>query len=115
MSAATYDLVIEAKADWRRSVGFYQDDEALVPANLTGYTASAMIKTHATDAAPLITITCTIPNPTTGVVVMEVLASASAAQNFGGKYFWDLVLTSPDGTRTRMLRGSALIIPGVTD
>lgn len=115
MSAATYDLVIEAKADWRRSVGFFRDDEALVPADLTGYTASAMIKTHATDAAPLITITCTIPNPTTGVVEMEVLASASAEHNSVGKCFWDLVLTSPDGTRKRMLRGTVLIIPGATD
>ncbi len=115
MPAAKYVLTIEAKADFKRSVGFYLDELHQSPANLTGCTASAMVKVHATDEQPLVTFDCTIPAPTTGVVEMELSGTETAKLQKISKAVWDLLLTLPDGSKRRAVSGSVQVLPGVTD
>jgi hypothetical protein len=114
MAAAKHTLIIEAKADFTRSVGLYLDVASQSPADLTGCTASASIKVHATDDAPLVVFVCDIPNPASGVIQLSLAAAETAKLQKTSKAMWDLLLTLSDGSKRRVVDGPVLVSPGVT-
>jgi len=101
VAAGAYDLYIEQGATFRRTLTV---KAAGVAVNLTGYTARAMIRAKIADAAPLWTISCTIPTPANGQIIMLITDEETAAFTWKSGV-WDLELVTPSGDVTRLLKG----------
>jgi hypothetical protein len=110
MAAGAYDLYIEQGATFRRTLTV---KAAGVAVPLTGYTARAQIRAKAADAAVLHEITCTIPTPANGQIVMLITDEDTAAFTWKTGV-WDLELETPTGDVTRLLKGSVEVDPEVT-
>ena len=88
------------------------EDAAGDAINLTGYTASSQIrKSYYSSIANNFTTTVT------GTANGEITLSMTAA-NTGlltpGRYLYDLLITAPGGTKTRVVEGIVTVTPGVT-
>jgi hypothetical protein len=57
--------------------------------------------------------TVTISNAANGEITMA-MTSANTANLTPGRYFYDLVMTSPTSIKTRVVEGIATILPSVT-
>lgn len=115
MPAASYDFVIEQGATLLKPIIW--KDSAGVAINLTGYTAKMQVRqsTASTDvllemstANNRITLT-----PGTGTITLVFSATLTAGITWSrGKY--DLELTSPDGTVTRLIEGQISVSKEIT-
>ena len=57
--------------------------------------------------------TVTISNAANGEITMA-MTSANTANLTSGRYFYDLLITSPTSVKTRVVEGIATILPSVT-
>ena len=80
--------------------------------NLTGYTGSAQLRKHP-EASKSTEFVISFPNRVNGQIKVA-MASTMTAVIEGGRYVYDLVLTSPNAYKTRPIQGNLLVIPGVT-
>ena len=80
--------------------------------NLTGYTGEAKIR-KLPAATKYNSFIVSFPNRVNGQIKVA-LASTTTATIEGGRYVYDLVLTSPNAYKTRPIQGNVLVIPGVT-
>jgi len=80
--------------------------------NLTGYTAKASFKTNYSDVAP-ITIDCTIPTPSNGVVRIYVSSAVSATLT-ADSYIWDFEVINTSSDSRTYLTGDVTVYPQVT-
>jgi hypothetical protein len=82
------------------------------PLDLSGYTvASQMRKSYlSTTAYPF---TASIYNAASGQVRLQ-LSAATSAQIWPGRYLYDVEITSPSGTRTRVVEGIVTVTPEIT-
>lgn len=80
--------------------------------NLTGYTAASQIRKsyYSTTANNL---TATITGTANGEITLS-MTSANTANLTPGRYLYDLVITAPDTTKTRVVEGIVNVLPGVT-
>ena len=76
MSAANHDLVIDQGSTF---VIDLEIKESGTLKNLTGFSARAQMRSTKTASATAAVFTCTIANPTNGVVKMELPATTSSA------------------------------------
>ncbi len=79
--------------------------------NLSGYTGASKIKKHPESTSSqsfFLTIT-----GLTGEVTIS-MTSAQTLQLKPGRYYYDVVLTSPSGSVSRMVEGQALVTAGIT-
>jgi len=94
-----------------------------VPIDLTGYTARGMIKASAQDVAALQSFTCTVdPDETTGRITISLTDVQTSALPATGEKFselarfvYDIEIVDWEGKVTRILNGSILLSPEVTD
>ena len=103
-----YDITIKAGADYTIDFTYAEDDET--PIDLTGWTAEAQLRE--TDTAPdAVDFSCSVDS---AGVHLELDHDETAALRYAvGCY--DVFITDPGGTsRTPLIRGQALIVPGVT-
>lgn len=117
-----YDMVIDANANFDQSFQWTLPNGGLI--DLTGYTAvltiasdfytnpnrTVFLTTQSTDLTPMITF----PEPTAGVIRINIPAATTSLMTFKSAVF-DLLLTAPDTEVTRLLQGPVDISPGVTD
>jgi len=88
-----------------------------IPANLTGCTAIAQVRSQLNSEVVLHTFSTAVGNlllgGATGTVelVMQDEETAAATWKTG---VYDLMILFPDGTKRRLLHGTATITPGVT-
>ena len=80
--------------------------------NLTGYTGSAQLRKHP-EASKSTPFTVTFPNRVNGQIKVAMASTVTTVIE-GGRYVYDLVLTSPNAYKTRPIQGHLLVIPGVT-
>ena len=80
--------------------------------NLTGYTGSAQLRKHP-EASKSTPFTVTFPNRVNGQIKVAMASTVTTVIE-GGRYVYDLVLTSPNAYKTRPIQGNVLVIPGVT-
>ena len=80
--------------------------------NLTGYTAASQIRKsyYSTTANNL---TATITGTANGEITLSMTA-ANTANLTPGRYLYDLVITAPDTTKTRVVEGIVNVLAGVT-
>jgi hypothetical protein len=80
--------------------------------NLSGYTAASQIrKSYYSTSAN--TLTATITGTANGEITLSMTA-ANTANLTPGRYLYDLVITAPDTTKTRVVEGIVNVLPGVT-
>ena len=80
--------------------------------NLSGYTAASQIrKSYYSTGAN--NFTATITGTSNGEITLSMTA-ANTANLTPGRYLYDLVITAPDTTKTRVVEGIVNVLPGVT-
>ena len=108
--AAFSELNLEQYANFSTTVNV--EDSFGDPINLSGYSAASQIrKSYYTTTAYDFTATVT------GVANGEITISMTAANTANlspGRYLYDLVITSPESIKTRVVEGIVVVMPGVT-
>ena len=108
--AAFTELNIEQYATFSTTVNV--EDSAGAAVNLFGYTAASQIrKSYYSSTANSFTTTVT------GIANGEITLAMTAANTGNltpGRYLYDLVITAPSGTKTRVVEGIVNVLAGVT-
>ena len=110
MTARSINLVLDQGVDLEATFTVRNEDSSAL--NLTGYTGEAKIKKHPA-ATKYNSFIVTFPNRVNGQIKVALASTATTAIE-GGRYVYDLVLTSPNAYKTRPIQGNVLVIPGVT-
>tara|TARA_B100000530_G_scaffold65728_2_gene38652 strand:+ start:501 stop:836 length:336 start_codon:yes stop_codon:yes gene_type:complete len=110
MTARNINLVLDQGVDFEATFTIRNEDASSL--NLTGYTGTAQLRKHpaATKSTAFIV---SFPNRVNGQIKVA-MASTMTSVIEGGRYVYDLVLTSPNAYKTRPIQGNLLVIPGVT-
>jgi hypothetical protein len=108
--AAYTELNVEQYATFSTTVNV--EDSAGAAVNLFGYTAASQIrKSYYSSTANSFTTTVT------GIANGEITLAMTAANTGNltpGRYLYDLVITAPSGTKTRVVEGIVNVLAGVT-
>jgi len=110
MSAININLIVEQGADYDVDFTIRNDDGS--PLNLTGYNAaSVMRKTYtSTKSYPF---DVTFIDRLAGEISISMGRTDTASLR-EGRYVYDIVLSSPQSIKTRVIQGNILVYPGVT-
>ena len=109
--ATISNLFIDQDADFTTTVTI--NDSSDVALDLTGYTATAMIrKSYKSTTSTTFTLAFVSPR-TTGQVTLSLTDVQTAALT-AGRYVYDLVITDSGGDKTRVVEGIATIKPSVS-
>lgn len=87
-------------------------DSAGAAVNLSGYSASSQMR-KSYYATSYTIITPTITGNANGEITLSMTA-ANTANLTPGRQVFDLLITSPNGTKTRVIEGIVVVSPGVT-
>ena len=80
--------------------------------NLTGYTANSQIrKSYYSTTAN--SFTATVTGTANGEITISMTAANTANLN-PGRYLYDLLITAPDATKTRVVEGIIVVSPSIT-
>ena len=110
MAAYVSNIVIDQGADFNQTYNL--ENSANAPLDLTGYTATSVLKKHPQSLLETATFVCSFPNRTQGQLKIS-LGSSITPDLKPGRYSYDILLNS--GTlKTRVVEGSALVTAGVT-
>ena len=109
MTARNINLVLDQGVDFEATFTVRNEDASSL--NLTGYTGEAKIRKHPA-ATKYNSFIVSFPNRVNGQI--KVALASTTATIEGGRYVYDLVLTSPNAYKTRPIQGNVLVIPGVT-
>jgi len=85
--------------------------------DVTGYTAAMDVKNSASSASSIIELTSSNGRITVGTTDGKFTLTISAADTTtlsAGQYVYDLEITAPDSTVTRLLEGGFTVYEGVT-
>ena len=110
MTARNINLVLDQGVDFEATFTIRNEDASSL--NLTGYTGTAQLRKHPA-ATKSTAFTVSFPNRVNGQIKVA-MASTMTAVIEGGRYVYDLVLTSPNAYKTRPIQGNLLVIPGAT-
>ena len=109
--ASILNQVIDQGATFSKQITVYETDGTTVQ-NLTNYTVTSQLRKNYTSTA-YTTINATNNSPTTGIIVMSLTATQTAALK-SGRYVYDLQIAAADGTVTRVIEGVITLRPEVT-
>lgn len=110
MAARVINLVLDQGVDFEAT--FTLRNQNNTPLNLTGYSASSKIKKHP-NATKFYPFVVTFPDRLNGVVKVSMGFTATSAIE-GGRYVYDIVLTSPNAYKSKPIQGNVLVVPGVS-
>jgi hypothetical protein len=111
MSAARYNLVIDQGSDF--AVDFTISEDGAVK-NLTGFSARAQMRSTKLSSTIAATFTCTISNPSSGVIRMSLPHTTSSALT-AGRFYYDLeIYTSGNTAVNRLLHGEVEVTQEIT-
>ena len=106
------DLTAYQNATWTETLRLHQGDASSAVVNLTGYTASLVIKAKAGDTTPLLTLTntsgITLGGSAGTITIKQSPAQVNAYQWTHGEY--ELTLTDTSNDTSMLLYGSVQII-----
>ena len=110
MAAIPLNLLLEKGTDFDATFNIQNEDNT-TPLNLTGYTAEAKMRRsyYATTATNFIVDFVDRYN---GILKIS-LTNATTAGLDPRPYVYDIVLTSPQGIKTRVIEGVLEVTPGV--
>ena len=109
--ATISNLFIDQGADFTTTVTI--NDSSNVALDLTGYTATAMLrKSYKSTTSTSFTLAFVDPR-TNGEITLSLTDVQTAALS-EGRYVYDLLITESGGDKTRVVEGIATIKPSVT-
>lgn len=108
--AAYTELLIEQGASFSTKVNVEDTSGAAI--NLTSYSAASQMR-KSYYSSTYSTISSIITGTANGEITLS-MTSANTANLAAGRYVFDLVITSPDTTKTRVVEGIIVVSPGVT-
>lgn len=119
MSAALLDLTLEQGADFSRHVIYKVGG---TPLDLTDYTLQGQVREKPSSPTVLASFSFSFDVPrSTGGFTMSMAASASNAIPVGdeadmsiNRFYYDVLLITPDDKPMRILQGRLTVSPGVT-
>ena len=109
--ASILNQVIDQGTTFSKQITVYETDGTTIQ-NLTGYTVASQLRKNYTSTA-YTTINATNNSPTSGIIIMSLTATQTAALK-SGRYVYDLQITAADGTVTRVIEGVITLRPEVT-
>ena len=109
--ASILNQIIDQGSTWSKQITVYETDGTTIQ-NLTGYTVASQLRKNYTSTA-YTTINATNNSPTSGIIIMSLTATQTAALK-SGRYVYDLQITAADGTVTRVIEGVITLRPEVT-
>ena len=95
--ASILNQIVDQGSTWSKQITVYETDGTTVQ-NLTGYTVASQLRKNYTSTA-YTTINATNNSPTSGIIIMSLTATQTAALK-SGRYVYDLQITAADGTVT---------------
>ena len=111
MTVFVAKIVINGGADFNQTYDL-ADQNTGSAKDLSNHAVSSQMRKHAA-AVGVTTFTTTIVNPSAGQVRIGLTTTQTAALE-PGRYVYDLMLTAPDNSMTRIIEGMALVREGVT-
>lgn len=108
--AAYTELNIEQYATFSTTINV--EDSQGDALNLQGYSASSQIRKSYYSSSSN-NFTATVTGIANGEITLSMTA-ANTANMSPGRYLYDLVITAPDSTKTRVVEGIVNVLPGVT-
>ncbi len=110
MSAKKINLVLEQGTDFQSTFTIYNDNGT--PLNLVNYTGISLMKKspYSSTSYPF---TLSFPNRIRGQVKIAMTKNQTSSIE-GGRYVYDIVLTSGTDFTKRVVEGSVLVMPGVS-
>lgn len=109
MSAFT-ELLIEQGASFSTTVNV--EDTSGSAVNLSSYTAASQMR-KSYYSSTYSTISSIVTGTSNGEITLS-MTSANTANLAAGRYVFDLVITAPNTTKTRVVEGVIIVSPGVT-
>ena len=108
--AAFSELLIEQGATFSSTVNV--EDSTGASINLYGYSAASQMRKsyYATSNTAFL---ATITGNANGEITLSMTSSNTATLT-PGRYVYDLLITAPDTTKTRVVEGIVIVSPGVT-
>lgn len=106
------NIVIYTNTDFEQTY-VLEDTQTNSAMNLTGYTGCAQLKRYESSLKSADFTISFSSDRTTGRVTLEMTDDTTALIK-PGKYFYDLLLKSPQGTITRVVEGTALVKKSIT-
>lgn len=110
MSAKIINLVLEQGTDFQSTFTIYNENGSKL--NLFNYTAISYIK-KSPYSSKTYPFTISFPDRTQGKIMVSMAKSETSLME-GGRYVYDVVITSPSNYNTRVVQGSLLVTPGVS-
>tara|TARA_B100000287_G_scaffold416259_1_gene450718 strand:- start:10698 stop:11030 length:333 start_codon:yes stop_codon:yes gene_type:complete len=110
MAARVINLVLEQGVDFEATFTIQNQNGSAL--NLTGYTGESKVRKHP-EATKSHDFVVSFPDRINGKIKVA-MASTVTAPIEGGRYVYDLVLTSTNSYKTRPISGNVLVTPGVT-
>ena len=108
--AAFTELLIEQGASFSTTINV--SDSAGAAINLFGYTASSQMRKSYYATSNTI-ISAVVTGNANGEITLS-MTSANTANLTPGRQVFDLMITAPNSTKTRVVEGIIMISPGVT-
>jgi hypothetical protein len=110
MAAIPLNLTIEQGVDFEVTLTVRNKNH--VPLNLLGYTAVSTLRKYYTSTSTH-SITVNFLDRSNGRISLTMTDTDTSALK-EGRYVYDVVLTSPNSLKTRVIEGSVMVTPGVT-
>ena len=108
--AAYSELSVEQYSTFSTTVNVTDTNGAAL--NLYGYTAASQVrKSYYSSTAT--NFSATVTGNANGEITLS-MTSANTANLSPGRYLYDLVITAPSSTATRVIEGIVNVLPGVT-
>ncbi len=110
MSAKKINLVLEQGTDFQSTFTIVNDNGS--PLSLINYTGISLMKksSYSSSSYPF---TLSFPNRLKGQVKISMTKEQTSPIE-GGRYVYDIVLTSGTNFTKRVVEGSVLVMPGVS-
>ena len=112
MAVFSTNLIIYTHTDFEQTF-LLEDDQSNSAKDLTGFTGTARFKRQLQDLSDPTAFNISFPNRTLGKVRIG-LSAAQTANIEDGKYFYELMLTDPNGVVERVIEGVVIVKHPVT-
>lgn len=112
MSVFTNNLIIYTGTDFQQTF-VLEDDQSNSLMNLYGYSACAQMKRYESSSTSTSFNVSFVGDRTNGKVTVSLGSSATAGLK-PGRYFYDILLNSPQGLTSRVIEGEVFVKKSVT-
>jgi len=112
MTVFTANIIIYTGTDFAQTF-VLEDSASNSIKDLTGYVGCSQIKRYESSSKAADFTVAFANDRTTGRISIEMLSTVTETLK-AGKYFYDLIISSPNGVTERVIEGTAIVKKAVT-